>query len=197
MIVIFGLLLSGCKKTEAWQKWNMGQLSLDQDGQITYCVVESFGKNYYDLDELNGMAVKEVAEFNGKNHIGEGTPATVLEVGKLEENSGMVRVVWKFNCAESFAAFLGESFYFETLEEAVEKKHVFTGSLLYQGNDSIALDEVNKVKYRTKHVLVTDVKSVIHLPYEVLYYGPGVKVLKDGSIDTTGCEDAAVVILKK
>ena len=80
---------------------------------------------------------------------------------------------------------------------AVEKKHVFTGSLLYQGNDSIALDEVNKVKYRTKHVLVTDVKSVIHLPYEVLYYGPGVKVLKDGSIDTTGCEDAAVVILKK
>lgn len=197
LIVLAGLWLSGCGKKEAWEKWNRGQLSLDQDGQIIFCVVESFGKNYYDLDELKGMAVKEVAEFNGKNKTGEGTPASVLEVAMLEGNSGMVRVVWKFNGPQSFAAFQGENFYYETLEEAVEQKHVFTGSMLYNGEDSIALDEINKVKYRTKHVLITDVKSVIHLPFEVLYYGPGVVLNKDGSIDTTACEDAAVVILKK
>ena len=195
-ILTMVLVLAGCGEDEAWKKWTTEQLAIDKDGQVIYCVVDSFEKNFYDLDELTGMAVKEVAQFNGANKTGDSTPVTVLEVARLEENESTVRVVYQFDKAETCGSFFGTTLFYETVEETFEQKHVFTGTVLYDKEGSITLDEPNKVKLRTKHILVTDYKGVIQLPEEVMYYTNGVKLLSDG-IDTTGCEDTVIVILKK
>ena len=195
-ILTMALVLVGCGKDEGWKKWTTEQLAIEKDGQVIYCVVDSFEKNFYDLEELTGMAVKEVAQFNGVNKTSESTPATVLEVARLEEDENAVRVTYQFDKGSTCGSFLGIQMFYETVEETFEQKHVFTGTVLYDKGGSISLDEPNKVKLRTKHILVTDFKGVIHLPEEVLYYTNGVKLLSDG-IDTTGCEDTVIVILKK
>ena len=197
VVFLLGVLLSGCKKEEPWKNWTTEQMSVDENGQVVYCIVENFDKNYYKLDELTGMVVREAAEFNGKNKTGDQTPVQVLEVAKLEDKEDVVRVVWQFDKDQSFAGFLGETLYFETLSEAVENNHVFKGSVLSSGGESITLDDANETKLHAKHVLITDAKTIIHLPYDALYYSHGVTVQKDGSIDTTKCEDVAVIILKK
>jgi hypothetical protein len=195
-ILTMALVLVGCGKDEGWKKWTTEQLAIDKNGQVIYCVVDSFEKNFYDLDELTGMAVKEVASFNGENKEGENAPATVLEVARLEEDENAVRVTYQFDKGSTCGSFLDTKLYYETVEETFEQKHVFTGTVLYDKGGSITLDEPNKVKLRTKHVLVTDFKGVMHLPEDVMYYTNGVKLLSDG-IDTTGCEDTVIVILKK
>ncbi len=197
MLLSLFLLLSGCGGKDSWKEWKADQLEINKDGQVIYCVVDGFEKNIYDVDELTGMAVAEAAEFNGRNKTGDAAPVTVLDVSRLEEEQDKVRVVYRFDTGASYTAFQGETLVYETLEEAVTQKHVFSGSVLYNGEDSLTLDEPGRVKYRTKHVVVTDAKALIHLPEEVLYCSHGVTILKDGSVDTTGCEDTAVILLKK
>ena len=191
------ICLFGCGKAEAWKKWQTQQMQIDQNGQIIYCIVDSFDKNFYDVTELNSMAVKEAAEYNGKNKTGEEMPVSVLEVAMVEGSENTVRVVYQFHEDSAYAGFTGEKLYFETVEETFAAKHVFTGTVLSAGEESITLDQPTQVKLRAKHILVTDAKTVIQLPYEPLYYNSGVKVLKDGKIDTTACTDTAIIILKK
>ena len=59
------------------------------------------------------------------------------------------------------------------------------------------MDEENKEKLKGRHVIVTDAKSIIEVPYEVEYYSYGVTIRKDGSVDTLGCSGTATIILKK
>ena len=50
---------------------------------------------------------------------------------------------------------------------------------------------------KTRHVLVTDAKTLISLPSDAQYYSHDVKIPEGGMADTTECEDVAVILLKK
>lgn len=197
VVFIVGIVLAGCEKGDSWEKWTQEQMAIDKDGQIIYCVTDTFDKNYYDLEELTGMAVQEAAQYNGEHKKGDSTPVTIAEIAKINETSNVVRVVYQFDGYESYSGFIGTKFYFVTLEEAIQKKLIFTGSELYGPSGTITLDEATKEKMKSRHVLVTDVKTLIGLPYDAQYYSHDVKILEDGTADTTGCEDVAVILLKK
>ena len=126
LLFAFCLTIAGCEKEASWKKWTTEQMAVEQDGKIIYGVVDSFEKNYYDLDELTGMVVKEVAEFNAQKKSGDAVPVTVLEVAKLEEDEGKVRVIYQFENGNYFTQFFGEETIYETLGEAVEKKHILS-----------------------------------------------------------------------
>ena len=197
VILAMGLALCGCGNDAAWEKWTEGQLAVQKDGQVIYCVVDHFDKSFYDLNELTGMAVEEAAFFNGKNKTGEGVPVTVADVSMPAGDEELVRVTYQFDKAASFAAFTGESLFFETVEEAISAKRLFTGTTLYDDAGSIIMDEENKQKYQQRHIILTDAKTIIHVPYDVLYCSIGVKRLRDGSVDTSDCEGTAVILMKK
>ena len=197
VVLIMGLAFAGCEKDDSWKKWTQEQMAIDKDGQITYCVTDSFDKNYYDLEELTGMAVQEAAKYNGEHKKGDSTPVTIAEIAKINETGNVVRVVYQFDGYESYTGFMGTKLYYLTLEEAIQKKLIFTGSELYGSSGTITLDEATKEKLKTRHVLVTDVKTLISLPFDAQYYSHDVKIQEDGTADTTGCGDAAVILLKK
>ncbi|MCR5458822.1 MAG: hypothetical protein K6F51_02885 [Acetatifactor sp.] len=197
VVLVMGMVFAGCGKDDSWKKWTQEQMAIDKDGQITYCVTDNFDKNYYDLEELTGMAVQEAAQYNGEHKRGESTPVTIAEIAKINENGNEVRVVYQFDGYESYTGFVGTKLYYGTLEEAIRQKLIFTGSELYGASGTITLDEATKEKMKTRHVLVTDAKTLISLPYDAQYYSHDVKMLENGTADTTGCEDVAVILLKK
>jgi len=169
---------------------------IQKDGQVTCCIIDGFEKDYYDLDELRQMAVEEASHFNGE-YKQNGGSASVLEVARLDEAQNMVRVTYRLSGGDAYTAFFGEKLYFETVGEALEAKHLFTGIDLYNETGSIKMDEENKTKLKSRHVIVTDAKSIIEVPYEVEYYSYGVTIRKDGSVDTLGCSGTATIIMKK
>lgn len=172
-------------------------MSILKDGQVTCCIIDGFEKDYYDLDELRQMAVEEATHFNGENKQGEGSAVSVLEVGRINEAQNLVRVTYRLSGGAAYTDFFGEKLYFETVGEAVDAKHLFTGIDLYGEAETIKMDEVNKAKLRGRHVIITDAKTIIEVPYEVEYYSYGVTLRKDGSVDTLGCSQTATIVLKK
>lgn len=196
-IIIMLCMLSGCSEEKASGEWTESGLAVEKDGQIVYCVVDSFDKGFYDIDELTGMAVEEVALFNGKNRTGDTAPATVEEVARIGEANDKVRVLYRFDSASSYEKFQGESFYYGNLQDAIQSRLIFSGAVLNSGEELVTLDEANAAKYGVNHVIVTDAKNLIRLPFGVLFYSEGVEILPDGSADTRGCTDTAIIVLKK
>ena len=190
-------ILSGCGEKRASGEWIENGLAVEKDGQVVYCVVDSFDKGFYDVGELTGMAVEEAALFNGKNRTGDTTPVTVEEVTAIGEAKDRVRVLYRFDKTESYEKFQGEKLFYGTLREGVQERHIFSGAVLIDSQGTITLDEKTVEKYAGNHVIVTDAKNKIYPPYDVLFYSEGVEILSDGSVSTNSCEDTAVIVLKK
>lgn len=197
VILSMSCLISGCEKKSSWENWTTQQMSVEKNGQVICCVVDSFDKNFYDLDELSGMAIEEVKVFNAAHKSGDSTPAVVEEVKRIGEAENFVRVVYRFDKGASFSSFFEESFFYGTLKEASESRLFFTGTVLHDGKKDYVMNEANQKKYASRHVIVTDVKTVIHLPYKVFCFSPGVKLLQDGSVDLSECQETAIILLEK
>lgn len=204
--VVWGCLLglfltvsffSGCERSKKAGEWTDNGLAIEKNGQVVYCVVDSFDKGFYDINELTGMAVEEAALFNGKNRVGEETPVTVEEVAQIGGDSNRVRVVYRFDKTESYEKFQGEILYFETLESSIQQKHIFSGAVLMDGAGTVTLDEKTVSKLTGKHVVVTTARNTIKLPYDVLYCSEGVRILEDGRVSTADCTDTAIIVMKK
>lgn len=174
-------------------------LAVDKEGQVRLYLVDQFDKEYYDLDELTAMATEEAAKFNGRVHkeSGDKSPLTMEEVKLLDGEGKQVRLVFCFSRDEYYSQYGEETLHYETMEVAAASKHVFIGSVFLGKEGGITLDDTEKAKLKANHVIVTDAKTRIYPPEEVLYYSHDAVLCEDGSIDTTGCEDTAVLILKK
>ena len=196
-ILAMSFALGGCQKSDSWEKWTTQQTSLEKNGQVICCVVDSFDKNFYNVEELSGMAVEEASAFNASHKSGSTTPVVVEEVKKIGEAENYVRVVYRFDKVESYSTFFGETFLYKTLEDESIQKYLYTGAVLTDGKKDFVMDAENKSKYAKKHVVVTDAKTVLHLPCEVLCFSSGVVLREDGSVDLTACQDTAVIVLKK
>lgn len=190
-------ILSGCGEKRTPGEWNENGLAVEKDGQVVYCVVDSFDKGFYDVGELTGMAVEEAALFNGKNRTGDSAPVTVEEVAAIGEAQDRVRVLYRFDKSDSYEKFQEEKLYYGTLKDGVQERHIFSGAVLVDGEGTITLDESNVERYAGNHVIVTDAKNRIYPPYDVLFYSEGVEILSDGSVSTASCGDTAILVLKK
>lgn len=190
-VALSGLMLAGCGAGSE-DGYREG-LTVNKEGQVFLAIQESFDRDYYDLDELKSMAVEEVASYNASR----GTEAAkVVEVQKLSGDEA-VQLVYCFQDAPAYSGFQEERFFYEKLGEAIKARHLFSGAVLFGKEGEITLDEGNKSKLSEKHVIITETKTVIKPPYDILYYSEGVKILSDGSADVSECSDAAIIVLKK
>lgn len=201
--VILGICLmltAACGKDAAGGKWKDG-LTLEKDGHVVLSIVDTFDREYYDINELTGMVVEEVAQFNGQHRDGGEAFCVMQEVTRPEGSQDQVRVVYRFRDGQAYQAFDGKKLWYGTLETAIAGKQVLTGEILFEENkdskQTITLDEKTKGRLSGKHAVVLEGGMILKLPYEVLYFSEGVKLLEDGSADTTECTGRVVLILKK
>ena len=191
------LLLSGCGGNASAKGTTQTGLTVERDGQVVFYIVDSFDKGYYDIDELRDMAQKEVEAHNDLSSSGGAGSVSLENVARMEGDGQRVRVVYRFSDSAAYSAFQNETLYYETVEQAIQSRHIFSGAVLFNGGETITLDEENQKKMAGRHILVTDAATKINLPYGVAYYSEGVQLMEDGSVDTSQCKDPAVLLLKK
>lgn len=196
VILVSAFLFVGYANIGATGKMNQSGLAVRKNGQVILYIVDSFDKGYYDIEELKKMVQEEADAYNGKSRSGGAEPVTVEEVSRVNGQEEKVRVVYRFRDGEAYSGFQGETLYYETLEQAIASRHVFSGAVLYGAGGEITLDEKNREKLKGKHVIVTEARTKISLPGEALYCSDGVKILPDGTADTSGCDSPAVMLLK-
>lgn len=192
LAVIFcfcAVFLAGCGGGKVPDVVDNPAVAIGREGEITVWQIGDFDKSYYNLEELDGMAQQEAAEYNAE--AGKEGAVSVEKVEALE--GGRVAVVYQFDGWESCSGFGEENLFFGTVEEAAEKGFD-TETEMKSIKDGSLLDA--DLKSAGEYLLVTDMKADIYCSRRVTYISSGAGVNEDGSIRPSG-EDELVYILMK
>lgn len=108
-ILIMALSLSGCGGVS--MDVDTSTLYVGSNGKITEVVVEDFGEDYYDEEELKSHIDDAVSYY-------EDTGKSGVKVKKCEVKNGVARLLMEYKDAESYAAFNEAEMYIGTLLQA-------------------------------------------------------------------------------
>lgn len=187
------LFLAGCGNAKVPDSIEASTIAVGKKGEIRLWQVGEFDHEDYLVEELRAMAVEEAARFNLARQ--EDRAAAVEKVEVLE--GGRVIVEYRFERWESCTDFLDETVFYGTLKEAqqngydtrivMELKSVKDGSLPEEG----ALEG-----WMSRFLVITDIKADVYCPGKVVYISDGAVLNEDGSVDTSGVEGVAYILLK-
>lgn len=186
------MLLAGCGEAKMPEVVDTPSVLIGKEGEVTVWQVGVFDKADYILSELQTMAVEEAGQFNSAR---QSTAAVAVEkVEALEDGSGKVVVVYRFDGWESCADFTEEAMFFGTVNEAalrgfdmdVAMKSIKDGTP-YSGGLQQAGD---------KQLVITDMKANIYCPGKVAYISDGAQVNEDGSIMPSEEAELVYILMK-
>lgn len=191
------LILTGCSSTQVPDTIDKTTLSVTDAGEITMHLVDSFDKDYYDIAELESMAVEDAASYNTSANAGETVPVTVENVEMLE-NGKEVKVTYRYNNADTFEAHTEGILFYGTVTEAMAAGYRLESVSL---NDVKGEEQVTGQWMMTeaagKHLLITNQKAEIYSPYKVTHISEGAVYKENGSVDTTQAEGEVYILMKK
>lgn len=158
------LFLTGCSEEIPEEN----TIAIDKKGVVTYTVVEEFGKDFYDLEELRGDIEEEIENYN--RNFG----SDPLTLKTLEADQGTIVMQLRFAGAEDYekyyADYSGAALFAGTVEEAREAGYDLDGEFL--GADG-ALTDITQLSNPEKlKVLITNEAISIQVPGEIQCVSP-------------------------
>lgn len=187
--------LAGCGGGNVPDVVSEASIVIAENGTVTSYLVETFDKEFYNISELASMAITEAAEYNAEKQTDATPLVTVDKVEALEDGSGKVAVVYKYNNAESFMDYNDSVLFYGTVQEAVNAGYDL--ETVKSVNDGTALSGEEWMQKAEKHLIITQEKVKLYCPQKVTHVSEGAVVEADGSVDASQVRDVVVVLLKK
>ena len=174
------LLLTGCGQAKVPDVVDTPSLAVDKDGTVTSYLVDVFDKEYYNIDGLAAMVSEEAAAYNAQKQSGETEPVFVEKVEELEDGSGKVVVVLKYDSTDTFSDYNNGVLFYGTIAQAQEEGYELEAADAEDG----------------QYVLITDQKVKLYCPRKAVRAGGGAVLEEDGSVDASAAENMAYVFMK-
>lgn len=106
------LALGGCASDE--ENYEETTLTVQKRGKVTENIVESFSKDYYDIEELKGEFATAISDYN--DSIG----SEEIQLKKIELKNQKVYVDLVFTGPSDYESFVGETLFVGTLSDAYD-----------------------------------------------------------------------------
>lgn len=165
LTVMLLLSASGCGRSNAVSEEG---LSIAKDGAITATVIESFDKDFYDINGLEEMIRLETAEYN--NEAGEQR----VSLEQIELNDAGAAAVIRYESWEDYAAFNEVLFFAGTVKEAAQAGIDLNVTLTEAGKETtIGQEELTGME--AHHVVVWEEDIPLKVPSVIKYYGKNVR----------------------
>lgn len=198
--VLSGLLvlsLAGCGQVAKLPETVVNtSLVVEKDGKVTSYLVNTFDKDFYNVDGLEEMVRKEAEEFNAA-HKDAGTEAMTVEAVQMLDGGAMVQVVQEFDSADSYAEYNEKDLFYGTRVEALAQGLTVDLSLVNASDGTpVDTDKLNKA-LENNHLIITNASAFIYCPYEVLYVSEGVVMGEDGYVDASQSDGVVTILMKK
>lgn len=194
------LALAGCSEETTEEPIRTSTIVLAADGSFTQCRVEEFGREDYQLSELDGMIRQEVQDYVG-GAAGEGQTVTVEQVSSLEENNAQVMVALHFAGSEVYKDYRIQvdkqpcELFYGTVQEALAAGYDLAGVLQDEKKETaITSEQLGKIG--DNKVLIFDEAMQIRCPSKVLYVSGNVQITSAGYVDGTEGEGLKYVVMK-
>lgn len=194
------LALAGCSEEPAEEPISTSTIVLAVDGSFTQYRVEDFDREYYQLDELDGMIRQEVQDYVG-GAAGEGQAVAVEQVSALEGNDAQAMVALHFANSQVYEDYRGQvdqqsyQLFYGTVQEALAAGYDLAG-VLQDAKKGAALTSEQLAKIGDNRVLVFEEALQIRCPSKVLYTSVNVRLTDGGYVDGTEGEGLKYVVMK-
>lgn len=166
-------------------------LIVQKNGKVTDAIMESFDKDYYSAEELQGMITEELSEY-GK--LSGGKENAVLSEFTVE--AGMAKVLIEFATPEDYASFNGVEFFYGTISEAYEDGYNLDVTLKSsESQDTIGRTEL--MEMGKNHIIIVNEPIRIQTYNKILYVTANVDIIDEKAARVSSeSEGLAYIILK-
>ncbi len=200
LVFVLGVLfIAGCSKENVYVPVTANTVEITESGELIGYLVEPFDKEYYDINELATMVETEIAEYNTDNQtlVSEAgrVPIAVDKVIMAEDGSKKAVVALKFYNTVVYEDYMGEKFFYGTVEEAMAAGYEVDKKLSkVKGGDLLTGELLQKNK--EKMILILDGAVSVRLPQSVQFLSTNAKVDGYGYVDCTADETLKYIIIK-
>ena len=191
------LSLTGCGQAAKLPETVVNtSLVVEKDGKVTSYLVNTFDKEFYNLDGLTQMVEEEAEEFNAAHTEVTENPLTVKTVQALEGGS-MVQVVQEFADTDSYAEYNEQELFYGTRVEALAEGISVDLGLVSAADGTPAEEQKLNKALEKNHMIITNASAYIYCPYPVLYLSEGVVMGEDGYVDASQSDGVVTILMKK
>lgn len=196
-ITLAVLMMTGCGEAKVPDTVDKPTLSIAKTGEVTEYLVGDFQKEYYSISELSSMAAEEAAKYNTVNQTGSTAPVKVEKVEALEDNSGRVCIVYRYDSAESYTGFNEGTLFYGTVGEAASQGYTVDAALISASgreDDILTAEQVGQAT--DKQLIIAPQGVYVYCPGKVQYISADAVMAEDGSVNTTEAEAPVYILLK-
>ena len=161
-------------------------LVVEKDGKVTSYLVNTFDKDFYNLDGLTQMVEEEAEEFN----------ATHTEATENPMNVKTVQVLGDAD-TDSYAEYNEQDLFYGTRVEALAQGLTVNRELVNAADGTPADSEKLDKALEKNHLIITNASAYIYCPYPVLYISEGVVMGEDGYVDASQSDGVVTILMKK
>lgn len=197
-VSLIALMMTGCGGARVPDTIDNPMISIEKSGEVTeYLVGEFSTKEYYSISELSSMAAEEAAQYNTANQSGTVTPVKMEKVEALEDGSGRVCIVYRYDSAESYTGFNEAELFYGTVGEAVSQGYsidIELKSVGAKGEQTLTAEQLRQLA--DKQLIIAPQGVYIYCPGRVEYISGNAAMAQDGSVDATAAEAPVYILLK-
>ena len=187
-ISVLLMILAGCSGKE--ENYDETTISVEKRGKVTEHIIESFDKDYYDVEELKAEYMQSVADYN------ESIGGDEIKLKRLELKDSKVYVDIDFNGPSDYERFVGEKLFVGTVNDAYDNGYSMDVTL--KGVE--AGDKIGKVRIMgmsDKDIIILSEHVKIKTFKDIAYVSANVDVINNRQARVLSESDGLAYLILK
>ncbi|MCR5591392.1 MAG: hypothetical protein K6F73_07630 [Lachnospiraceae bacterium] len=188
LICFLSVFLAACAADE--ENYDETTLSVSKKGRVSETIVESFDKDYYDINELKNEFVSSVADYN------EAIGGEEIILKDIELKKSQVYVDIDFTGPSDYERFVGETLFVGTVSDAYDDG--YTMDVMLKGVEKgDIIDKVKLMGMRDKSIIILSEHVKVKTFKDIEYVSANVDVLGSKLARITSESDGLAYLVLK
>lgn len=196
ILAVLMMCLTACGSSTGARETGISTLKLDKNGSVEHTIVESFDKEYYDLDGLNSLIGGSIEQYCEEN------PTAEITLTGSEITDSKVIVNMKYDSAASYMGYNSQLLFVGTIQEAYTAGYDLDLSLVSTKDETDRIGKQELLGMGEHHIVLIkipdSVENGIRLECygDILYVGDNVSVVSKKVADIEQTQGVSVVVFK-
>ncbi len=181
------MILAGCGKEYDIPQSGLGSVDISKDGRVDAVLLDDFSKDEYVESELKAYIDTELSSYNSIHGAGS------ITFNGSELNDGIMKVKLSFASLEDYDAFMPDSLFTGTVQEAYDKGYDMDQALAVADTPEHIIGKNDLMNMADQRIMVFSGKKSIKVPGRIKYYTQSMKQTGEDTVEAS--EDGTYIII--
>ena len=196
VLAAFILGMTACGTEDASVEENlMNSISIEKDGSIESIIVEDFTESYYSVEDLKNMIQDTITDYRNQD------PDSEITLETCEMVDQKVKVVLKYNSADTYSGYNSETLFVGTVQEAYAEGYDMNMSLTGTDKEGTKIGRQELLNMGENHIMIMenvikDGTLRVNCYDTILYTGNGITPIAKKKVDVEPTKGYSVIVFK-